>query len=266
MHPFTSIHLFKRFYHEPAFNLIGRKGGFTSLGFFLSFLRKNLIFAGMTRMQMHLFEEMISDLNKDLNPMIKQRKIEVRANKLKHLMTPVQFIRYGRSEYVQHLIRQFDQFKGDRNNMMTRRLAIQFRDYIITRLTIANGLRASNIIELKVNDFENAKVVQGYEGHKVISNSSYKTSTIYGEKFIVISDILFDHCLFYINHLRCKINSNNKSTRMFLAASSSAQMTQTNVSCSVTASFSLAKVFAKDEYTRVCCTRGKVWNCHLCLQ
>ena len=68
---------------------------------------------------------------------------------------------------------------------MSRTVAIQFRDYLISSLVLGSCLRAANIMELGMKDFEEHKIVKGYEGHKVIINDKYKNSTINGEKFIV---------------------------------------------------------------------------------
>ena len=135
-------------------------------------------------------------------------------------------------------------------------MTIQFRDYLITSLVIGDGLRASNVTQLRLKDFEEYKMVKDYAGHKVISNDNYKTRTIYGEKFIVVSDALFEHYSFYIHHLRTKVVSNVKSTCVFLTISSNkAEMSQSNVTTSLTASFKLANVLKRAGYLRVYCTR-----------
>ena len=47
---------------------------------------------------------------------------------------------------------------------------------------IINGLR-SNIMNLRLRDFEECRFIDGYEGHKIISNDHYKI-LIYREKKI----------------------------------------------------------------------------------
>ena len=263
----ANLHLLRNFYHVPTYRMIGRKGGvqastlrsrFTSLTFFIQFVRKQQIYAGMSRNELSHLEKAVEDFNKELNPHIKQRKIDVRRNKVCHLLTPDHFIRYGRSKLVQNLIHVYAEFKKQPKSQikrMTRQFAIQFRDFLIASLCIGNGLRASNVMELRLRDFEESKTVPDYPGHRVVTNSSYKTSTIYGEKFIVVPAELFDQYQFYECHLRKKVTS-TQSTRVFLPASStSKKMSQANVSSSLTSSFNLAKIFSQKEYKRVCCTR-----------
>ena len=262
INPLSNIHLFRDFYHRPTFKRIGTKTGvqastlrarFGSLASFIQYLRRNEVFAGMSRMQLSSLAQSIKDFNKQLNPYIKQRKVELRKTKAKQLLRPAHFISYGESSYVQGIIRQVKNGANKRSKF-TRSFAIQYRDYLIASLVIGNGLRASNIMELTMKDFDNCITVKGYEGHKVLSNNKYKTSTIYGEKFIVISCMVYEQYLFYQKHLRLLV-SKNPSSKAFLPASGAPKLNQTNVSASLTASFKLAKVLRENEYQRVSCTR-----------
>ena len=61
----SNIHLFRDCYHNPNFKLIGAKEGvqagtmrsrYTSLGYFISFLRRYGVYAGMNRLQIQNLE------------------------------------------------------------------------------------------------------------------------------------------------------------------------------------------------------------------
>ena len=110
----SNLHLLRDYYHRPALRKVGKQHGvqastirsrYTSLNFFIQFLRKEQVFPGMSRYQIQLLSEAIDDYNKELNPLIKQRKIDVRRNKFDHLLKPVHFIKYGQSQFVQTLIK-----------------------------------------------------------------------------------------------------------------------------------------------------------------
>ena len=171
-------------------------------------------------------------------------------------MKPAHFIKYGRRKHVQNIIATIKKYRNDARSVrkIRKSFALQIRDYLIANLVIANGLRSSNILNLRLRDFEECKSIEEYPGHKIITNDIYKTSSIYGEKFIVMSQQLYEHCQFYIQHLR-KIVTNVKSSRVFLAASGQRKMTQTNVTSSITATFKAAYVLSTTEYQRVSCTR-----------
>ena len=203
IHPISNLHLFRDYYHYPTFKMIGKKKGvqagtlrsrFTSLIYFIQFLRKHQVFAGMLRTHLKLLEDCVNDFNKELNPFIKQRKVTVRREKVRCHLFPAHFIKYGRSTAIQDLLKCYDQFKNAAQTQvskkLTRTFVIQFRDYLITSLVIGNGLRASNVIQLHLKDFEQYKVVKDYAGRKVITNDNYKTSTIYGEKFSSIGCLI----------------------------------------------------------------------------
>lgn len=263
----SNLHLLSDKYLKPSFSIIGQPGGVqagtlrsrnTSLTTFISFLRREHIFAGFSRDNLKQLEKALDDNNKKLHPKINQRKVDIRRFKAKTLLAPAHFVKYGSSEFVQNLLNNFIDYKKNPDGFLKfvgKPLATQFRDYIITTLCIFNGLRPSNIIELRIKDFHEYSVNNDYPGNKIISNSKYKTSSIYGEKFIVISDLLYEQCIFYINKLRLILTPDTKSKRVFLPKSENLKMSQTNVSNSLTASFSSANVFSESEFKRVSCTR-----------
>lgn len=147
------------------------------------FLQKEQIYAGLARHDIVQAQRTLSDFTKELNPLIRQPKIDVRKNKVRNLLTPSHFIRYGSSEYIQKLIRKTNSLMCNNSHetvIMTKSFARQFRDYLVASLCINNDLRPSNIIALCLKDFAEAKDLSNYPGHKIITNKKYKTSTIYG--------------------------------------------------------------------------------------
>ena len=55
-----------------------------------------------------------------------------------------------------------------------------------------NGLRSSNVIELRAEDVNEAEASNDYPGYFTFTNSRYKTSTIYGGKVVILPKKLFD--------------------------------------------------------------------------
>ena len=260
----SNKYVFQDVYHRPAVADIG-KGGvaastlrsrYTSLGFFISFLRKRGVFAGLHRKHLTALQENIHDLNKELGPMIQQRKVDVRQQKKKNLMTPDHMIRYGRSRHVQGLIKVFRSFSN--TSKVSLRCATDARDYLMVEIALMNGLRASNLIQLHLKDAENAYGHKDYPGQMVIENSKYKTSSIYGEKLIVLPQALYQQLQKYIKYCRPLFTIGKKSSRLFLPTSDSCKLNQSNVSSSLSSSFQKARIFTNREYSRVCCTRIRV--------
>ena len=55
---------------------------FTPLTYFIQFLRKHQVFAGMSRTHLKLLEDCVNDFNKELNPFIKQKKSQFDVKRL----------------------------------------------------------------------------------------------------------------------------------------------------------------------------------------
>ena len=79
--------------------------------------------------------------------------------------------------------------------------ATSIRNYLATVLIIQNGLRPLSVISITVNDINKATLNSEYQGMSVIYNYQYKTATIYGEKYILISNHLYEQRLTYITEI-----------------------------------------------------------------
>ena len=246
-------------YHNITLQMVGNGGNeastlrvrFTALRYFINFLRRRHVFAGLFRTDCNKVLEYIDVWNADFTKLIAQRKTDLRRIKLKRLITPKHMIQYGTSKYVQSLVSQLGEIQSAKK--FTKRFCLQVRDYVITNLCFMNGLRSSNIIELRLTDVEEATRNAEYPGYMVFMNSTYKTSTIYGEKVLVLPDNIFNHLKIYINKLRPVI-SGTKSNHLFVSSDGDI-MSHGSIGNALTSSFSQATVFTVDEYTRVCPTR-----------
>ena len=247
-------------YHNITLELVGKGGNeastlrvrFSALRYYIRFLRRRHVYAGLDRADLSRFLEYIDDWNADFTKLIAQRKTDLRRLKLKRLMTPKHMIRYGRSSYVQSLAKKVTEIE-DGTIKVTKRYAVQFRDYLITNSCIMNGCRASNIIELRVTDVLEATKNPEYSGFMSFVNSTYKTSTIYGEKLMVLPDNLFYHMQFYVRKLRPVI-SDTKSNYLFVVSDSD-MMSHGSIGSALTSSFANSGIFEEEDYTRVCPTR-----------
>ena len=115
----------------------------------------------MSRTHLKLLQDCVNDFNKEFNPFIKQRKVTVRFEKVRHLLYPAHFIKHGRSKVIQDLLNSFHQFESAApiqvSKTITRTFAIQFRDYLITSLVIANGLDHQTLYSHVLRTFRNIR-------------------------------------------------------------------------------------------------------------
>ena len=65
----------------------------------------------------------------------------------------------GQRFFIQKMIKMVSNSQKD----FTKKFAINFRDYRVTRLVINNGLRASNIIALTLKDVKEASAAKAIE-------------------------------------------------------------------------------------------------------
>ncbi|XP_057302645.1 uncharacterized protein LOC130636789 isoform X2 [Hydractinia symbiolongicarpus] len=246
-------------YHDPTYRLIGKGGNeastlrvrYVALRAFIRFLRRRHVYGGITRDQMTALSEYIDEWNADFTESIAQRKTDIRRIKIKRLMTPTHMIKYGRSNFVQGLVKSIERVA--KSEKPTKRFCQQVRDYLITNLCIMNGLRSSNLIELRVSDVQEAHTSEEYPGYMVFTNSRYKTSTIYGEKVIVLPKNVFEHLKYYVKEIRPVLNPTT-NTYLFISSDTN-QLSHATIGSSLTSSFKNAAVFGKHEYDRVSPTR-----------
>ena len=101
-----SYHPLRDRYHRRKMKTLGGKHGvapgtlcsrFCSLGQFVQFF-------DLTRDDIVQVERTLSDFTKELNPLMRQREIDVPKNKLRNLLTTSHFICYGNREYIQKVI------------------------------------------------------------------------------------------------------------------------------------------------------------------
>ena len=217
---------------------------FTALNLFIQFLRRRKVYGGTARADLTKLKEYIDEWNTDFTQPIAQRKTDLRRIKKKRLMTPSHMISYGRSSFVRSLTKKLN---GRKKEVFTTRFCQQVRDYIIVNLCIMNGLRSSNIIELRVEDVMEATSAEGNPGYTSMINSKYKTSTIYGEKVIVMPNTLFDQLCIYKDIIRGLLNPASQDY-LFVSASAPPpppNLTHASIGSALTSSFKSAIVLKK---------------------
>ena len=249
-------------YHNVTLSHVGKGGNeastlrvrYVALRLFLKFFRRRHVYGGLNRDDINKLSEYIEEWNLDFTKHIAQRKTDLRKIKLKRLMTPSHMIKYGRSSYVQGIVGRINRQSTDQESgKPTKRFAQQVRDYLIAHTCIMNGLRSSNIIELRVQDVIDATTNADYPGYNVFVNSTYKTSTIYGEKLIALPSNIFKHLQYYMKSLLPILNPSS-ATYLFISSDSD-RMSHGAIGSALTSSFKQANVFTKKEYKRVCPTR-----------
>lgn len=123
-------------------------------------------------------------------------------------MTTSHMISYGRSKHVQDVIKSMKKFSSVK---MSRSFSIDVWDYLMCEMSIMNGFRALNLIEVTLGDIKNAVEKEEYPGQKVIENAKYKTLSIYGKKLIALPNPLFEQLESYAKYCRSVLVDEKKN-------------------------------------------------------
>ena len=175
--------------------------------------------------------------------------MEIREKKAENILTPEETINYGKSVHVQQLVRKLKALKSNNKLSISKRMAIDTRDFLMFMISIGNGLRSSNVLNLTIFDFNRAIEDPDFKGAKILQNKIYNTSIFYRTKFIVLEYDLHEMLTIYIVHLRPLLITDemeDDEKRYLFTSSRSGRhcmpMTQSNIAQALSSTFRKAKV------------------------
>ena len=101
-------------------------------------------------------------------------------------------------------------------------MVVHTRDYIMLTLYYINALRASNLINITLQEVLSAKRNKLIKDAFVFMNQKYKVSIIYGSKLILAPENLYNQIKLYIEHLRPKLTDDkhrlNRDRYLFVSS------------------------------------------------
>jgi len=131
--------------------------------------------------------------------------------KLENLITNKDCITLGKSLVVKQIISHLNGIDDVTAGNYTLEHAMQCRNYLMFMLCITNALRASNLINMTVEDITKAVYDKEFDA-LVIKSTRYKTSILYGRKSIVCSEELYGQLQKFVTYFRPKfIKAENES-------------------------------------------------------
>ena len=183
-------------------------------------------------------------------------------------LTPEIFKNYGSSDHISELHTFLSHIKHSaEKTKVTKQMAVHVRDYIIIKLSYTNALRASNLINMILKDFNAAKPDKEITETFVFRSDKYKVSLIYGAKILLASQKLFQHIKLYMKYLRPLLKDDkhrlDRERYFFVASRSDAgdkkvvQLKHSTLTRCMTRSLERAGLFEgkKEIYKRVSCSR-----------
>ena len=141
------------------------------------------------------------------------------------------------------------------------RMCVDSHNYLMVMLALANGLRTSNLMNMTVQHVNDATGHDVLPNVKIIKSRDYKTVMLYGEKWIVTANDMFqqlrtyiDFCSKIVNGIEVDICASQKYE--FQSTKSIGRMKHSSLMKAVTSSFRNAGVMMESsDEQRVSCSR-----------
>ena len=165
-------------------------------------MRDRHIYVGLTRLDLCDIREFVGHLQNNLKDLILEREQSIKEFKSNIFINAEDFQKYGSSDYVKDIIELLNKVDKDGEEAhISLKDAIDVRDHLILTLTFITTLRASNIINITLNEVQAAKKHDEFEAF-VFKNNKYKTSLIYREKITLVPALTYHHIKLYLKYLR----------------------------------------------------------------
>ena len=115
---------------------------------------------------------------------------------------------YGSSEHVSSINSTLVKSEKNKKDLkLTKQRAIGIRDYLMVSLTYFNCLRASNLMNISLEDVKKIKKHEEVDDAYVLVNEEHKVS-----KIILLDTILLQQMKQYIELYRPLVSDNSKMT------------------------------------------------------
>ena len=171
---------------------------------FLDFLLSWKVFAGFKAVDIASCQSCINqEINRQLRTLQCYRSTEVREQKQTNLITAEESIKYGKSQHIQSLKNVLFSLNNDKTIKVMQ--AIHIRNFIMYMLSIGNWLRSSNLIFLTNQEYMDSKLDNEIVDCYAMSSKKYKTSFLYGTKYILMDPDMHLFLGLYIEHLRPRV-------------------------------------------------------------
>ena len=167
------------------------------------------------------------------------------------IITPSDMVDYGKSSKIRDVVSILNEINETNNECYTQKEAITARNHLMVMISFGNACRASNLINMTVQDVEKAHKEKAYDAWSFSSNN-YKTSLLYGEKKILLGEDIYQQVVRFVKFLRPKISPSNtaKSSEQPLFTSvrgNGGFLTHSCISNAMTSLFHLIPGFASQE-------------------
>ena len=172
--------------------------------------------------------------------------------KSKKIITPKDMSIYGTSKLITEVVNVLDTVNAKNHRNFDLNDAVNARNHLLVMITFGNAARASNLINMTVDDFNAATKESEYNAW-CMTSVNYKTSLLYGEKKMLISEDMYIQFKNYLKFLRPILlegsesdDCEDKDKPFFVSHRSAVKMTHSALSNAMTSIFKGIKEFANE--------------------
>ena len=177
------------------------KSKLISLNRFIDFIEERLLYIGLKPEQLKNLGYTSNTCKKNLKKLCEECTQLIKSFKRSVLISVSEF-QHGCSIHVILVCQKFKDIVDDPDTFVTFQDAIDMRNYLLVTICIVNCLRVSNLMNMTIYDFQQANSDAEINGAYRFYNNKYKTSLVYGEKVILVSESLHDQIKTFITYVR----------------------------------------------------------------
>ena len=232
------------------------KSKLCSINVFLRFLLNRGIFINLRADEINRMTMKIQELCASLKTSIDRREKLIAKIKSEALITVKNFQDFGSSSHVKNINQTLKNMSLSRAKSVEMKISkqspIDIRDYLMVSLTYFNCLRASNLMNISLQDVNKIAKHEEIHGAYVLVNEEYKVSMLYGAKIILLDSILYEQLKLYIEVYRPIVSNDSKlhdqnryvltSSRITTTKPLGQKMDHSAISNAMTSAFSKVKV------------------------
>ena len=178
------------------------KSKLISLNRFIDFVEERHLYIGLTPEQLKDLRKTSNSCKRNLRALREERTQKIKSFKTSVLISANKFQEYGCSKHVIAVCKLLQEIMTDPDTYLTFQEATDIRNYSMVTLCVINCLRALNLMNVTIYDYNQAKrdeeIKEAYRFH----NDNYKTSLIYADKLILVSESLYNEINTYITYVR----------------------------------------------------------------
>ena len=144
-------------------------------------------------------------MQKNLKALCDELTQQIKSFKKSILISTNEFQDYGCYNHAISICKKLKEINDDPDTFVSFQETIDMKNYLMVTICMVNCLRASNLMNMTIYDFQQANIdAETWEAYH-FHNSKYKTSIVYGDKVILFRESLNDQIKTFITYARSQL-------------------------------------------------------------